>query len=153
MEKRLRRSVPRKSREEEIIAAIRGHLSGAANGLESITDGRLMKAANCARATFYKYVFKGSTIEREIVIARIKQEIYAESVRRLKGTIGHEPGLRKRLEESESGNRELLAYISRMTANLIKYGIPTNVIQAAQQEAMPHPDRSFSHAGKGRRRK
>lgn len=145
--------MPRKSREEEIIKAIRKYLREAMNGLESITDGRLMKVANCARATFYKYVAKGSDIEREIEVARNRQKKYAESLRRRKDPIGHDPGLGKRLEGAEAGNRELLAFISLMTANLIKYGVPVEVIQASQQDAMPHPDRSYSHAGKGRRRK
>jgi hypothetical protein len=148
--KRWRETVARKSREKEIIGAIRKFLTEAVKGLEPITDERLINAAGCARATYYKYVTKGSAIQAEIEAASVKQKKYAEKANpRLDNA---DQALRKRLEKSEEGNRELLAFISRMTANLIKYGVPSETIQAAQREAMSHPDRSFSHTGKGRRR-
>lgn len=145
--------VPRKSREEEIINAIRAHLVEAVKRLETITDERLMKAAKCARATYYKYVTEGSAIEFEIDVARTKQRLYAESVRRATSSARDNQDLKRRLQEAEEGGRALLALISRMTENLLKRGIKARDIQAAQREAMPHPNRSFSHAGKGRRRK
>ena len=144
--------MPRQSRKDEIIKAIRQYLLTAVNRLEQITDERLMKAANCARATFYKYVTAGSEIETEIEVARRKQKEYAKAVRVCEAEIGNEPGLRKRLMEAEEGNRKLLASFAQLIANLIQYGVPVNVIQAAQRAAMPHPNRSFSHAGKSRRR-
>lgn len=145
--------MPRKSREDEIIKAIREYLVGAVKGLESITDERLMKGAICARATYYKYVTKGSQIELEIEVARARQRKFVESVNGGSDPLENDLDLRKRLEKVEKGNRELQAFISRMVANLITYGIPTKVIQRAQREAMLHPMRSYSHAGRGRRRK
>jgi hypothetical protein len=145
--------VPRRPRKEEIIRAIRDYLNTDVNSLEPITDERLMKAANCARATFYKYVTKGSTIEVEINVARIRQEKDAEAARSGKDAIGNDSELRKRLVEAEAGARELLAYIARFTSNLIYHGVQTEVLQAAAQEAMAHPNRSLSYAGRGRRRK
>jgi hypothetical protein len=146
-----RGTMARKSRGTEIIGAIRTYLVDAVKRPEPITDQRLMEVAECGRATFYRYVTKGSEIEREIEAARRKQKQDVDA--------GEEDGeelkkLRKRLREAEEGNRNLLALIVRMTANLnLKYRIPIKVIQAAQSEPLPHPDRSFSHAGKGRRRK
>lgn len=145
--------MPRKSRKEEIIEAIREYLVGAVKRLEPITDERLMKAASCARATYYNYVTKGSVIESEIEVARRKQKKYAKSVKASTDEIGNEPSLRKRLVEAEEGNRRLLALIAKMIANLTtKYGVPANVVQAAQLDKMPHPDRRLSHAGRGRRK-
>ena len=145
--------MPQKSREEEIIAAIREHLVNAVKGLDSITDERLMKAAKCARATFYKYVSKGSAIEEEIELARAEQKRYAESATGREGVPGHDPSMRKRLEEAEAGNRKLLAYVARMSANLAMYGVPSEIIQAAQEAELPHPDRRFNRTGRGRRRR
>lgn len=145
-----RETVPRRSREEEIKGAVRKYLTEAMKGLEPITDERLINVVGCARATYYKYVTKGSAIETEIEAARVKQKRYAEKAKPRGDATDW--SLRKRLEESEEGNRELLAFIARMTANLIKYGVPARTVQAAQRDAMPHPDRSFSHIGKGRQR-
>jgi hypothetical protein len=145
--------MPRKSREGEIVKAIREYLVGAVNRFESITDERLMKVANCARATYYKYVIKDSEIDIEIAVARAKQRKYVESVKRGDVPVGDDLDLRKRLKEAEEGNRQLLAFIASMTANLIMYNVPLKVIQRAQREAIPHPNRSYSHAGRGRRRK
>lgn len=144
--------MPRKKREEEIVRAVHEYLLSAAQGLEPITDRRLMKAAECAPATFYKYVRKGSVLDREIEAARVKQRRYAEAGKH-QGS-GDESGsnLRKRLHTAEEGDRTLLAFIARMTANLMRSGVPIELIQRAQREAMPHPDRSLSHSGKGRRR-
>lgn len=141
----------RKSRGSEIVGAIRTYLVAAVKHPEPITDERLMQVAECGRTTFYNYVTKGSEIELEIEEARRKQkepdEISEEDEEELKK-------LRKRLRVAEEGNRNLLAMIARMTDNLrLRYGISIKVIQAAQSEPLPHPDRSFSHAGKGRRRK
>lgn len=141
----------RKSRGPEIVGAIRTYLVDAVKRPEPITDERLMQVAECGRTTFYNYVTKGSEIEIEIEEARRKQkepdEIGEEDEEELKK-------LRKRLRVAEEGNRNLLAMMARMTDNLrLRYGISTKVIQAAQSEPLPHPDRSFSHAGKGRRRK
>ncbi len=143
----------RRSREEEIIRAIRKYLIDAVNRFEPITDERLMEKAKCARATYYKYVTNSSAIKSEINAARTKQKRYVESVGRSEVDIGHDSNLRKRLAEAEEGDRALLAFISRMTMNLIMKGVDIKVIQAAQREAMPHPNRSHSHAGKGRSRK
>ncbi len=143
--------MPRKSRGPEIIAAIRTYLIDAVKRPEPITDERLMEVADCGRATFYKYVTKGSAIEFEIEAARREQKNYVVID---EGDENELKALRKRLRVAEEGDRNLLALIARMTANLtLRYGIPIKVIQNAQREPVPHPDRSFSHAGKGRRRK
>lgn len=141
----------RKSRGPDIVEAISAYLIEAVKRPEPITDERLMEVADCGRATFYKYVTKGSAIEFEIEAARREQKKYLET-----GEGGEDElkALRKRLRMAEEGNRNLLALKARMTANLtLRYGIPPKVVQAAQIEPLPHPDRSFSHAGKGRRRK
>jgi hypothetical protein len=139
----------RKSRGPEIIEAIRTYLVDAAKRPEPITDERLMEVADCGRATFYKYVTKGSTIELEIEAARREQE---ENVVISDGGVDELKSLRKRLRVAEEGNRNLLAMMARMTDNLtLRYLIPSKTVQAALREALPHPDRSFSHAGKGRR--
>lgn len=141
----------KKSRETEIVGAIRMYLVKAVKRPEPITDEQLMQVAECGRTTFYKYVTKGSEIEIEIEAARRAQKKYLEID---EGDEDELKNLRKRLREAEEGDRNLLALIARMTANLnLRYGIPIKVIQAAQTEPVPHPDRSFSHAGKGRRRK
>jgi hypothetical protein len=145
--------VPRKSREEEIITSVRKYLDVAVSSLEAITDERIMKAAKCSRATFYKYITKGSAIEHEIEVARGNQKRFAEAVKRGNNAGGQVADWRKRFEESERSKRELLGFNARVTANLIKYGVPIEKIQAAQQDAMPHPNRSFSHAGRARRRR
>jgi hypothetical protein len=144
--------MPRKSRGPEIIGAISTYLIDAVKRPEPITDERLMEVAECGRTTFYNHVTKGSDIKLEIEAARRKQKEYAE--------IGEEgedeklKRLRKRLNVAEEGNRNLTAMVARMTENLtMRYGIPSKIVQAALREALPHPDRSFSHAGKGRRRK
>lgn len=142
--------MPRKSRGPEIIEAIRTYLVDAVKRPETITDERLMEVADCGRATFYKYVTKGSEIEREIEAARREQE---ENVVIADGDVDELKALRKRLRVAEEGNRNLLAMIARMTDYFtLRYGIPIKVIQAAQSEPLPHPNRNFSHAGKGRRR-
>lgn len=140
--------MPRKSRQEEIVKLIRAYLAGAVKRLEPITDGRVMEAARCARATFYKYVTKGSEVDLEIEAAREKQKKYAELMKRGDCSGLDELNMHKRLEEAENGNRELLAFIARMTANLMTCGVPSDVIQRAQREDMPHPNRSYSHAGR-----
>jgi len=143
--------MPRKSRQEEIIKAIREYLIDAVRSMDPITDDRLMRASKCGRATFYKYVTKGSAIESEIEVARTKQKKYAAMAKQ--GALPElEPALRRRCGEAEEGARELLAFIARVTANLINYGVPAKLIQRAQHEAMPHPNRSFSHSGRGRNR-
>lgn len=144
--------MPRKKREEEIVKAVREYLTHAEKGLQQITDDRLIKASNCARATFYKYVTEGSMIEREIETARRRQEAYAKALES-SGAEVREETTRKRLVEAEEGNRKLLALVATMTANLIRQGIPARVIQAAQSDAITHPTRSYSHAGKGRRKR
>ena len=144
--------MPRKNREEEIVRAIHEHLTVAVQCLEAVTDRRLMEAAKCAPATFYKYVSRGSIIEREIEAARVKQKRYAEAIKRRGAKDESNLNSRKRLINAEEGGRKLLAFIARMTGNLIRAGVPIEVIQKAQQEAMSHPSRSFSHAGRGRRR-
>jgi hypothetical protein len=143
----------RKNRENEIIEAIRKYLIGAVERPEHITDERLMEAAECARATFYKYVTGGSEIERDIHTARAKQQRYIELKKEREEEIETEPSLRERLDRAEAGTRELLALFTRMTENLLRLGVRVEIIQTAQREAMPHPKRNFSHAGKGRRRK
>lgn len=143
----------RKSRESEIIGAIRKYLVDAVKRLEPITDERLMEAAKCGRTTFYKYVTKKSEIERDIQKARAEQQRYIEQEDKAEDEIRLEPSVRERLERAEAGTRELLALFARMTANLTRLGVPIEIIQIAQREAMPHPNRNFSHAGKGRRRK
>jgi hypothetical protein len=143
----------RKSRESEIIGAIRKYLIGAVKRLEPITDERLMEAAKCGRATFYKYVTKDSEIERDIQKARTEQQQHIELGNNGEDEVRLEPSIRERLERAEAGTRELLALFARMTANLIRLGVPIEIIQIAQREALPHPNRKFSHAGKGRRRK
>lgn len=143
--------MPGKNREEEIIRAIREYLIDAVQSSKAITDRRLMKAANCAPATFYKYVSKGSIIEQEIEAARVKQQRYAEAGKLREGEDESNSNVRKRLFAAEEGDRKLLAFITRMTDNLIRAGVPIGVIQQAQREAMSHPHRSFSHAGRGRR--
>lgn len=141
--------MPRKSRGPEIIEAIRTYLVDAVKRPEPITDERLMQVTDCGRATFYKYVTKGSAIELEIEAARREQE---ENVVIGDGDVDELKALRKRLRVAEEGNRNLLALIARMTANLrLRYGVPIKDIQAAQRESLPHPDRRFSHAGKGHR--
>ena len=142
--------MPRKKREEEITQAIHEYLTGALQSLEAITDRRLMKAAKCAPATFYKYVSKGSVIEQEIEAARVKQKRYAEDGRRRRGEDDSSSNLRERLFAAEEGNRKLMAFITQMTDNLVRAGVPVRVIQQAQREAMSHPPRNFSHAGRGR---
>jgi hypothetical protein len=144
--------VPRKKRDDEIIRAIREYLTGAVQGLEDITDRRLMKVAKCAPATFYKYVSEDSVIENEIEAARVKQKRYAETAKRQDGKDDSNSILRERLIEAEEGARKLLAFIAQMTENLARYGVPTELIQRAQREAMSHPNRSLSHSGRGRRR-
>jgi len=139
----------RKSRGPEIIEAIRTYLIDAVKRPEPITDERLMQVAECGRTTFYNHVTKGSEIELEIEAARRKQKEPVE-------IIGEDElkDLRKRLRVAEEGNRNLLALIARITDNLtLRYGIPSKIVQAAQREPLPHPDRSFSHAGRGHRRK
>jgi hypothetical protein len=109
-----------------------------------------MQVADCGRTTFYRYVTKGSVIELEIEAARREQE---ENKIIADGDEDELKALRKRLRAAEEGNRNLLALIARMTDNLtLRYLIPSKIVQAAQREPLPHPDRSFSHAGKGRRR-
>lgn len=144
--------MPRKRREDEILIAIREYLVGAVKRLEPITDERLMEAAKCARATFYKYVTNGSEIDLEIEVACTRQKKYVELVKGGGAPVGDDQDLRKRLRAAEEGNRELLAFIARMTANLITYRVPNEVIQRAQRDAMQHPKRSVSQAGRGRRR-
>jgi hypothetical protein len=152
LKERCRRdAMARKSRGPEIIEAIRAYLIDAVKRPEPITDERLLRVADCGRTTFYKYVTKGSDIEGEIEAARREQKKYLEIG---EGDEDELKRLRKRLREAEEGNRNLLARIARMTANLsLRYGIPVKVIQAAQSKPIPHPDRNFSHAGRGRRRK
>ena len=145
--------MPRKNREEEIIQVIREYLVIAVKGLEPITDEHLMKVANCARATFYKYITKDSAIHIEIEVARAAQNKYIQLVKMGLDTRKNDAELRKKLEEANATKRELLAFISRMTANLLQYGVPVAKIQAAQHDAMPHPNRGVSHAGRGRQRK
>lgn len=143
--------MPRKSRGPEIIKAIRTYLPDAIKRPEPITDERLMQVAECGRTTFYNYVTEGSEIELEIEVARRKQE---ENLVIGDGEEDELKDLRKRLRIAEEGNRKLLALIARMTDNLtVRYGIPSKIVQAAQREPLPHPDRSFSHAGRGRRGK
>jgi type VI protein secretion system component VasF len=113
----------------------------------------LIKVANCARATFYRYVTEGSEIELEIQKARAEQRKYIESITEGDGDVEREASSRERRERAEAGARELLAFITRMTENLQRLGVEAKIIQAAQREAMPHPQRSFSHVGKGSRRK
>jgi hypothetical protein len=150
----LEEEVPQKSRKEEIITAISDFLIDAVKGREPITDERLMEAADCARATFYKYVTKGSEIENKIEKARAEQERYLQSLtQRNEGIIGADSDCHKRLIEAETGARELLAFVPRFIANLIRRNVKIQDIQAAQREAMPHPNRDVSHAGKGRRRR
>lgn len=145
--------MPRKSRGPEIIEAIRTYLIDAVKRPEPITDERLMEVANCARATFYRYVSEGSEIEREIQAARAEQQRYIELEKKREGEIRLEPNLCERVERAEAGTRELLSFVARMTENLLRLGVRAEIIQTAQRDAMPHPKRNFSHAGKGRRRK
>jgi hypothetical protein len=142
--------MPRKSRGPEIIEAIRTYLVGAVKRPEPITDERLMEVAECARATFYRYVTKDSDIEGEIETARREQE---ENVVVGDGDVEELKDLRKRLSVAEEGARNLTAMIVRMTDNLTRRGIPLKVILAAQREALSHPNRNFSHAGKGHQSK
>jgi hypothetical protein len=145
--------MPRRSREEKIIKAIRKYLVSAVKSENPITHERLMKVSKCARATFYRYVKKDSEIHLEIEAARAKQKKYLESVRRADNLPKDDINLRKRLEIAEEGGRELLAFIARMTANLYIYGVESEKIQRAQSDAMPHPNRSFPYVGRGRRRR
>lgn len=143
----------RRSRESEIIGAIRKYLVDAFKHPEPITDERLMEVAKCGRTTFYNYVTKNSEIERDIQKARAEQQRYIELEDKGEDVIRLEPSVRDSLEQAEAGARELLALFARMTANLTRLGVPIEIIQKAQRESMPHPNRNFSHAGKGRRRK
>ncbi len=153
--------MPRRSREEEIIRAIREYLVGAVKSENPLTHERLMKVSNCARATYYRYVKKGSEIYLEIEAARAEQEKYLESEERYLEPVecgdsltdGEKHiNLRKRLEVAEEGGRELLAFIARMTANLYAYGVESEKIQRALSDAMSHPNRSFPYVRRGRRR-
>jgi hypothetical protein len=145
-----RKEMARKSRGPEIIEAIRTYLIDAVKRPEPITDERLMEVAECGRTTFYKYMTKGSEIELEIEAARREQRKYLEMG---EGKDDELKRVRKRLNVAEEGDRNLTAMIVRMTDNLTRRGIPLKVILAAQREALSHPNRNFSHAGKGRRRK
>jgi hypothetical protein len=89
----------------------------------------------------------------KIVKARGEQQKYVEFEEGREDESEDDLSLRKRLEQAEAGNRELLALFARMTDNLSRLGITAEIIQAAQRKAIQHPDRRFSHAGKGRRRK
>jgi hypothetical protein len=145
--------VPRKNRESEILKSIRAYLPIAEKRLEPITDERLMEVAECGRTTFYNYVTEDSEIEREINASRKRQKKYVESVERGDSPSGEEISIRMSLEQAIEGNRNLLAFIARFTDNLRNFGVPSGEIQRAQQQAMTHPDRSHSHAGRGRRRR
>jgi hypothetical protein len=146
--------MPYPNREQEIITAIREHLKVARKGSNPITDESLMEVAECSRKTFYKYVKKGSEIEREIEDAWREQ--------------GENPGkpedgrrdsdqiiqvLRKERDQAREGNRELLRDYARLIANLKSKGVSDALIQWAQVTPMEKPDRNVSHAGRSRRKK
>jgi hypothetical protein len=147
--------MPRKSRELEILASIREYLKHAVCGLAPITDDKLMEAANCARATFYRYVAKESQIEGEIETARRQQEKYACGVLgegQQKDTNHVITEERAKRENAEEGTRTLLGYHARLISNLMERGVSMEVLDRAQRAALSMPDRSFSHAGHPRRR-
>jgi hypothetical protein len=111
-----------------------------------------MFVSNCSRATFYKYVTKGSEIEREIEVARYSQRKYLESLR---DDNRDDPqiiisALRLDLDAQKEANRQLLANTANFISNLIESGIPISIIQACQERAMSKPNRSIS-GGKKRR--
>lgn len=146
--------MPYPNRGQEIIAAIRRYLKIARKGSKPITDKSLMAVAECSRKSFYKYVKKGSEIEREIEDARREQ--------------GENPGepedghrdsdqiikeLREERDQLLEGNRDLLGDYARLIANLKSKGVSDALIQWAQNTPMEKPDRNVSHVGKSRRKK
>lgn len=146
--------MPYPNRGQEIIIAIREHLKVARKGSSPITDESLMAAAECSRKTFYKYVKKGSEIEREIGDARREQEKNRgepEDGRRNSDQLIKE--LREERDQVKQGNRELLGNYARLIANLKSKGVSDALIQWAQDTPMEKPDRNVSHAGHSRRKK
>jgi hypothetical protein len=146
--------MPRPSRENEIVAAIREYLKEAVNGKERMTDGRLMKAAKCSRAPFYRYVTPDSQIRREIEGAKKLQK-------KGRGPDGEEPeddpreivkALRKEVEDLKGALREGEAFTVKFVSNLSDWGVPPAVLQAAQTDAMSHPDRRYPGGGRSRNR-
>lgn len=148
--------MPQPNREQEIITAIRKHLNVAKTGSEPITDQSLIAAVKHSRATFYKYVKKGSKIRSEIEDAQIEQ-------RKNLGVLKSETQqgdskyviaeLRAELARVKKGNRELLANYAQLIANLKSKMVSDALIQWAQTTPIKKPDRSVSHAGRSRRRK
>jgi hypothetical protein len=146
--------MPYRNRGQEIVTAIRKHLKVARRGSEPITDESLMAAAACSRRTFYKYVTKGSEIEREIEAARREQEKNAGGTgdeRRDSEQIIRE--LREERDQAREVNRGLLGNYARLIANLKSKGVRDDLIQWAQDAAMEKPDRSVSHASRSRRKR
>lgn len=147
--------MPQPYRGLKIVSSIRDHLKVAIKGLNPITDESLMLVACCSRATFYKYVTHGSEVEREIERARVKQQKYANS-KKQPPRKDHEQiiaDLRAGQEQQKEGNRSLLAFHAQVISNLVEMGVPPSVIQEAESRAMTKPNRSMSHAGRGRRKK
>jgi hypothetical protein len=146
--------MPRAPREDEIVAAIREYLKEAVKGKERITDGRLMKAARCSRATFYRYVTPDSQIRREIGDAKRLQKKRPPSD-------GEEPeddpweiirALRKEVEDLKEALRGEAAFTAKFVSNLSERGVWPDVLQAAQTDAMSHPDRRYPGGGRSRSR-
>jgi hypothetical protein len=148
--------MPRKPRGEEIVEAVRQCLTVAVQEEEPITDGRLMKAAGCSRAPFYKYVTEGSEIRREINAAKALQK----SKPRPEGGEPAEPdlvlinkALRRENEQLKVALRGLEAYIVRLISNLSEWGVSPTILQEAQTEPMSKPDRRYPTRGRSRSRK
>jgi len=148
--------MPQRNREQEIITAIREHLKVAKTGSERITDQSLMTVVNCKRATFYKYVKKGSKIRSEIKDAQIEQRKNPDAPER--GTQQRDSKhvmaeLRAELAQVKEANRGLLADYAQLIDNLKSKMVSDELIQWAQTTPIKKPDRSVSHAGRSRRRK
>jgi predicted transcriptional regulator YheO len=146
--------MPQPNRGPEIIAAIREHLKSAETGAEPITDQSLMVVANCSRKTFYKYVTEDSEIENEIKRAYSRQREHAGSPngKRQKESELIISQLREELDQTKKGNRNLLEHNAQVIANLKSKGVPDTILQWAQKNPMPRPDRRVTRAGRSRRR-
>lgn len=147
--------MPRKSRGVEIEGAIREYIRDAVYSDLPLTDEKLMEVAQCSRATFYKYVFDGSTIEREVEQARNRQKKNAGTNKggsRLSDAEITIKQLREEAKNAKLGAKELAAVQVSFVANLIELGVPPAIVDKAQRDAMSKPDRRVSRAGYPRNR-
>jgi hypothetical protein len=143
--------MPRQPRGDEIVAAIREYLNEAVKGKERITDGRLMAAAGCSRAPFYRYVTEGSQIRREINDAKKKKRIDGEEPTESDLLVINR-ALRKENEDLKSALREVESFTVRLISNLSERGVTPASLQAAHTEAISHPDRRYPGGGRSRSR-